>query len=155
MQGIKRFVGITMIALAGYGLYLLISNPDKVLGPNLPFTYRNLAEYNRKLDSFRRVKDAWHSIPKAPPASGYALRQLNLRSGPGTNFHLLTVIPKDARLNLLPMVGPGKRGDWYKIGIEGQLGWAHGKYIGLTTRSDELKEDLSAVLPSGNSCFQK
>jgi uncharacterized protein YraI len=52
---------------------------------------------------------------------------LNLRSGPGTNFSVLTVMPDSAEVSLL---GEQQNG-FYPVRFNGQDGWAFGEYLSI------------------------
>jgi uncharacterized protein YraI len=51
---------------------------------------------------------------------------LNLRSGPGTGYAVLRVMPAGASVNILS--GP-TNGAWYKVSYAGSTGYAHGDYL--------------------------
>lgn len=51
---------------------------------------------------------------------------LNMRSGPGLTFPVISQMPNGARILVLRQVG-----DWYQVFWNGQLGWAHSNYVVL------------------------
>jgi uncharacterized protein YraI len=51
---------------------------------------------------------------------------LNLRSGPGTGYAVLRVIPAGATVSIL---GGPTNGVWYKVSYAGSTGYAHGDYL--------------------------
>jgi len=44
--------------------------------------------------------------------------QLNVRSGPGRTYDVVTVVKKNEKYEILQ-----KQGEWYQISVEGTLGW--------------------------------
>jgi len=50
---------------------------------------------------------------------------LNLRSGPGKNYGVLTVLPEDQQTFTVLVAA----GDWYKIDAAGDVGWSYGYYL--------------------------
>jgi len=65
--------------------------------------------------------------PPAPPASGSmnTASDLNLRSGPGLSFDVLTVIPAGAAVTPLG----GNEGGFVQVRYAGQEGWASADYL--------------------------
>ncbi|WP_404455667.1 S-layer homology domain-containing protein [Virgibacillus necropolis] len=51
---------------------------------------------------------------------------LNFRTGPTTNFGVIKKLPFGTEVTLI-----GENGGWYKMKVDGQKGWASGKYISL------------------------
>ncbi len=61
--------------------------------------------------------------PPPPPAGGVqatTIANLRLRSGPGTDFQILTVAPFGT---VLPVTGRNAAGDWIQVTYQGQVGW--------------------------------
>ena len=54
----------------------------------------------------------------------YTTASLNLRSGPGTSYKVLLVMPKGAGVEVLQ-----KNGDWYQVRYKGTTGYASRKYL--------------------------
>jgi len=50
---------------------------------------------------------------------------LRLRSGPGSTYSVLLVMPEGASVRILS----GPNGPWYQVTYSGQTGWAHGDYL--------------------------
>lgn len=49
---------------------------------------------------------------------------LNMRTGPGTSYGVVTVIPKGAQVSV-----SGYSGDWAQVSFNGKNGYAHGSYL--------------------------
>src|SRR5262245_57201301 len=49
---------------------------------------------------------------------------LNLRSGPSTNYRVLTVMPAGARVEIM-----SRSDSWYAVNFEAMSGWASGRYL--------------------------
>ena len=61
----------------------------------------------------------------ALPISVTAGKGLNIRSGPGTRFQVLTAVPRGTRLEVL-----GEESGFYRVGFsEGRTGYASKSYI--------------------------
>jgi uncharacterized protein YraI len=50
---------------------------------------------------------------------------LNLRTGPGTNYRVIDVMPAGARVNVLSCTG-----SWCRVGFRGEVGFASAGYLG-------------------------
>lgn len=50
---------------------------------------------------------------------------LRLRSGPGSTFAVLAVMPEGAIVRVIA----GPNGPWYQVQFDGQTGWAHGDFL--------------------------
>jgi uncharacterized protein YraI len=50
---------------------------------------------------------------------------LNLRSGPGTNYGVIDVMPAGARVDVLSCTGA-----WCRVGFRGEVGFASASYLG-------------------------
>ncbi len=60
---------------------------------------------------------------------------LNVRSGPNTSYKVITTIePGDT----FAVIGRNEMGDWWKIDLDGQVGWVFGSYV-------EFSGDLESV----------
>lgn len=57
---------------------------------------------------------------------------LNLRSGAGTGYRILVVMPSGARVTLVDGVPSG---GWYRVNFNGTTGWAFGTYLSASTTS--------------------
>lgn len=87
---------------------------------------------NISIMDFTGINDAKKAIARfAGPAdvsqkSVYRINVdgLNMRKGPGTGHEVITVLKPEDRLNVI-----GKDGGWFKIKVNGQVGWVHGRYI--------------------------
>ncbi len=55
-------------------------------------------------------------------------QNVNLRSGPGTSFQLLTTIPFSTTLNVS---AKNKTADWWHVSYENQSGWVSGDYVNV------------------------
>ncbi|MFH5836918.1 SH3 domain-containing protein [Proteiniclasticum sp. C24MP] len=53
---------------------------------------------------------------------------LNMRTGPGTGYSVITVIPKGAKV-----IVNGYSGDWAKVTYSGKNGYAHSSYLKIET----------------------
>ena len=53
--------------------------------------------------------------------------QVNVRSGPGRTYDVVEVVYKNEKFEIL-----GDQDGWYKISVEGTIGWVSGKAITLT-----------------------
>ncbi len=60
------------------------------------------------------------------PASGYVTANLNLRSGAGTSYSVLRVIPSGGAVTVLS--GPTPNG-WYNVNYNGTGGYVYGVYL--------------------------
>ena len=68
------------------------------------------------------VAAAW--LPQAAnAATGFATGNVNLRSGPGTQFHKIVVIPAGAPVEVYGC------SSWCNVNYRGYVGWASAKYI--------------------------
>lgn len=56
-------------------------------------------------------------------ASGYATGSVNLRSGPGTDYRVITTIPAGASVEVYGCDG------WCRVDYRGYRGWASARYI--------------------------
>ena len=63
----------------------------------------------------------------ASAGTGYVTTDLNLRSGPGTRYKRIAVIPSGHRVNIITCRGYGS---WCYVGYRGHRGYASGRYIG-------------------------
>lgn len=63
--------------------------------------------------------------PVIPAGAGYATDRLNLRSGPGTDFGVLLVIPLYGALT----IDDAPTGGFYPVTYQGTSGWAAGDYL--------------------------
>lgn len=64
------------------------------------------------------------------PAGSYVyttISSLNLRSGPGTGYSIISVIPQETALSVL-----GKTSGWYKVSYGGKTGYVSGSYISVS-----------------------
>lgn len=64
-----------------------------------------------------------------PPASGYSVTttaNVNLRTGAGTTFSILNVIPRDTAVSIL-----GRNADttWWKVSYRGTVGWVNAGFV--------------------------
>jgi uncharacterized protein YraI len=63
---------------------------------------------------------------------------LNLRSGPGIDFPVLTILPDGS---LAPIVGRDPTLiDWWQIAAEGQLGWVNAQFVQALGPLDQVTE---------------
>lgn len=69
---------------------------------------------------------------------------LNLRSGPGQSYNVLTVMPNGATVTI---TGNPTADDWLPLQYNGQIGWADGAYITLNTAN----ASTSATAATANS----
>lgn len=51
---------------------------------------------------------------------------LNMRTGPGTGYAIITVLPQGA---VVTLAASSPSGSWYKINYQTKVGWAHGNYL--------------------------
>lgn len=61
---------------------------------------------------------------------------LNLRSGPGTNYKIITAFSRGTRINLLDTSGK-----WYKVKYRNLIGYSHSKYIDIVNSSNYIEKD--------------
>lgn len=66
---------------------------------------------------------------------------LNLRSGPGTDYDMLTTIPADAELTIT-----GTESGWYKTSYDGVSGYVSGDYVTLTDKTPAEPEPSTGTL---------
>lgn len=66
------------------------------------------------------------SVGIAAAAPAYVTGDLNLRSGPGTNYRVLDVLPGGATVNVL-----GCDGAWCRVAWGGGVGFASSSYLGF------------------------
>lgn len=83
------------------------------------------------------------STPKPQPQTGkYSTKaNLNLRTGAGTKFKVITVITKGKRVSLI-----SKHGTWYKVSYSGKTGYVSSAY---------LKQITSLTIPKPNPRSEK
>ena len=55
---------------------------------------------------------------------GTTKTRLNLREGPGTDYLVLAILPKGARLEIVEDMG-----SWLNVVVEGVLGYVHEDYV--------------------------
>ncbi len=68
---------------------------------------------------------------------------LNVRTGPGTSYSILTTIPQGTQVQIV-----GISGNWYKVNVGSQSGvFVHSAYIKVTesTEIDDPKADKEAT----------
>ncbi len=73
---------------------------------------------------------------------------VNLRSGPGTSYKVLTVLAPDTSAKIT-----GKSGSWFKLEVEdGSVGWSYGRYLcekdPLTEPTDPTPTDPTPTDPT-------
>ncbi|WP_312653792.1 SH3 domain-containing protein [Proteiniclasticum sp.] len=64
------------------------------------------------------------------PAGAYVyttISSLNLRSGPGTGYSIISVIPQETALSVL-----GSAGGWFKVIYSGKTGFVSGSYVSVS-----------------------
>lgn len=73
-------------------------------------------------------------IPKIADASSYSTTaNLNLRTGPSTNYGSILTIPKNSNIEYL-----GSNGSWYNVSYSGKQGYVSNQYVSkLENLSDE------------------
>ena len=71
---------------------------------------------------------------------------LNVRSGPGTNYHILTTVKKHDKVNILQ-----SSNGWYKIETtSGKQGWASSSYISISNNNtDNTSKNMATVNTNG------
>lgn len=89
--------------------------------------------------------------PGEPTGSGTATvkSNLNLRSGPGTSYSVLTVLPSAAKVTVVTNPGTG----WTQVTYQGLTGWASSQYLSLGTGSNRtatIGTDVLNLRSSGN-----
>ncbi len=68
---------------------------------------------------------------------------LNVRTGPGTGYQVVTTVPKGTVVQILSISG-----NWYKVNVGSQTGvYVHSAYIKVTesVEIDDRKADLEAT----------
>ncbi|MBW8384151.1 MAG: SH3 domain-containing protein [Youngiibacter sp.] len=73
--------------------------------------------------SFRESSQAPAPVVQASSAMA-ATANLNMRTGPGTGYQIIRVIPKGAQVSV-----SGSENGWYKVTYQGATGWASGSYL--------------------------
>ena len=69
---------------------------------------------------------------------------LNMRSGPGTSYQVLGVIPAGAPVAVL-----GCSGSWCQVNYAGRIGYANGSYLGGESRAVMAPAAAAAYASSG------
>ncbi|MCL2369813.1 MAG: peptidoglycan-binding protein [Firmicutes bacterium] len=116
-------------------------NPDGVVGP---------ATWNKIYEVFRQIQNSSPNPapipppppppqppPPPPPTGGNLIGtvrtsggNLNLRSGPGTNFGVVATLPNGTPLTVI-----GEQNGWYNVRTAGgQTGWVSMDFVGITPR---------------------
>lgn len=66
-------------------------------------------------------------------------RTLNLRSGAGTNYSVISRLKRDESVNIIE-----ESNGWYKVKTSsGQIGWSSSKYISLKNTNQNNEQDIS------------
>lgn len=70
----------------------------------------------------------YHSPTQSQTCSPTALTtaSVNLRTGPGTNYALISTMPPATQV---PVTGRNANGSWYQVVFNGQQGWASAQYL--------------------------
>src|SRR5579883_2349021 len=71
---------------------------------------------------------------------------VNLRSGPGTSFDVLTVMPNGAQVIV---IGATTAGDWLQVSYNSQLGWAAATYLTLPQGAANPTTTVTVLPPDG------
>lgn len=88
------------------------------------------------------------SIVEFEEVAGYALEDVNLRTGADASYDLITVLPRGAQLTIV-----GEQDDWYRVQTEKAIGWVYKAYVSLEpVAAEEPSEEPQAETPaySGN-----
>jgi uncharacterized protein YraI len=65
-----------------------------------------------------------YALPSSATAEpGYATGNVNLRTGPGSSYHKILVVPAGARLNVF------RCSSWCRVNYRGHRGWVFAKYV--------------------------
>ena len=80
----------------------------------------------------------------ATAAPGVAKGNVNLRTGPGTGYARIAIVPAGARVDILRCAG------WCEIIHAGRRGWVSGSYVARAARS--VPRGGYAVLPDKSMC---
>lgn len=82
------------------------------------------------------------TTPEEPSAGGTAtiLQSLNLRSGPGTTYEVLRVMPAAAIVTVISNPGTG----WVQVTHDGSTGWASSQYLRLNTTTPANTATINA-----------
>jgi uncharacterized protein YvpB len=93
--------------------------------------------------SFRESSQAPAPVVQASSAMA-ATANLNMRTGPGTGYQIIRVIPKGAQVSV-----SGSENGWYKVTYQGATGWASGSYL------TPVQAQAPAPAPSVTSTYIK
>ena len=71
--------------------------------------------------------------PPATDASVTVLGEMNVRSGPGTDYDVVGNATADEEF---PITGRNSEGDWWRIDFQGQPGWIHAPFVVAANAED-------------------
>lgn len=84
-------------------------------------------------------------IPTEPaPAGEVTAKNLNSRSGPGTEYPSIAVLPQGTVVTIT-----GRNGRWWRAQLtEGQVGWVHSGYVEISGPTDNIPEVQAPPTPT-------
>lgn len=90
-----------------------------------------------------RRSTAGAQTPSYPPTATVAPPDgLNLRSGPGTSYSVITTMPGGAQVTILGTPTPD---NWWPVQYNGQSGWADGNYLNLGATASQPAQPQQAT----------
>ncbi|MCD8356037.1 MAG: SH3 domain-containing protein [Clostridia bacterium] len=78
----------------------------------------------------------------------YSTTTLNVRSGPGTSYGIITTMTKGQSATKT-----GLSGSWYKVSVNGKTGYVSSKYITTTKPSTSSSSSASTTTTSGSKTY--
>lgn len=125
----ESFTAVEKISVSGRDMYRL-SNGMYISANPLYVSY---------------VQTGQTAAPAAPSsATMAATANLNMRTGPGTGYQIIRVIPKGAQVST-----SASENGWFKVTYQGSTGWASGAYL------VSLQAQVQAPAPSASETYIK
>lgn len=105
----ESFTAVEKVSVAGRDMYRL-SNGSYISANPLYVSFSQSAQV---------------TAPQASASEAMAATaNLNMRTGPGTGYQIIKVIPKGAQVAV-----SGSQNGWFKVTYQGSTGWASGAYL--------------------------
>ncbi|MFW5696205.1 MAG: SH3 domain-containing protein, partial [Phototrophicaceae bacterium] len=71
--------------------------------------------------------------PQPTPYTAFTRTEVNLRSGPSTDFPVITIMPQNINV---PIVGRNLRATWWQVNYNGTIGWASATFTAIEDGAD-------------------